>query len=78
LQGDKLKTCPKGFDKEDPALDLLQHKQFLIGKNFTDKEVMDPDFYKVANDTFKAMRPFFDYMSYVLTTDENGEILKGL
>ena len=39
---------------------------------------MAPDFYKVANETFKAMRPFFDYMSYVLTTDENGEILKGL
>ncbi|MCB9359955.1 MAG: DUF2461 domain-containing protein [Flavobacteriales bacterium] len=78
LNGDKLKTCPKGFDKEDPALDLLQYKQFLISKSFTDKEVMAPDFYKVANETFKAMRPFFDYMSYVLTTDENGETLKGL
>lgn len=78
LQGEKLKTCPKGFDKEDPALDLLQYKQFLISKSFTDKEVMAPDFYKKANETFKAMRPFFNYMSYVLTTDENGEILKGL
>lgn len=78
LQGEKLKTCPKGFDKEDPALDLLQYKQFLVSKSFTNKEVMDKNFYKVASNTFKAMRPFFDYMSYVLTTDENGEVLKNL
>lgn len=75
LQGEKLKTCPKGFDKNDPALDLLQFKQFLIAKKFSDKEAMAEDFHKEVNKVFKAMRPFFDYMSYVLTTDENGEIL---
>ena len=73
LQGDQLKTAPKGFDKEHPDIDLLRYKQFIFGKNFTDKEVQSPDFLDVANDTFKAMRPFFDFMSDVLTTDSNGE-----
>ena len=73
LQGDQLKTAPKGFDKEHPDIDLLRYKQFIFGKNFTDKEVQSPDFLEVANDTFKAMRPFFDFMSDVLTTDSNGE-----
>ena len=73
LQGDQLKTAPKGFDKEHADIDLLRYKQFIFGRNFTDKEVQSPDFLEVANDTFKAMRPFFDYMSDVLTTDSNGE-----
>ena len=75
LDGEQLKTAPKGFDKEDPAVDLLRYKQFIFGKNFSDKEVLDPNFVNVANDTFKKMRPFFDYMSEVLTTDANGSPL---
>ncbi|MFM1878863.1 MAG: hypothetical protein RLZZ241_1729 [Bacteroidota bacterium] len=72
LQGEQLKTAPKGFDKEHPAIELLRYKQFIFGRNFTDTEVLQPDFLDWANETFKAMRPFFDYMSDVLTTDSNG------
>lgn len=75
LDGEQLKTAPKGFDKEHPDVDLLRYKQFIFGKNFTDKEVLAPDFVDVANETFQKMRPFFDYMSEVLTTDSNGSPL---
>ena len=30
MTGEKLKTSPKGFDKEHPANDLLQHKQYIF------------------------------------------------
>lgn len=72
LKGDQLKTCPKGFDKESPVVDLLRYKQYLLMKEFSDAEVLSPNFLKEADKTFKAMRPFFDLMSYNLTTDENG------
>lgn len=72
IQGEQLKTTPKGFDAENSAIDLLRYKQFLIIRKFTDKEVLDKNFLKEANQTFKNMRPFFDYMSEVLTTDING------
>lgn len=72
LEGEQLKTCPKGFDKEHPDLDLLRYKQFIISKKFSNKEVLSPDFAKMVNDTFKKMRPFFDYMSESITTDSNG------
>lgn len=75
LKGEQLKTAPKGFDKEHPAVDLLRYKQFLLGHNFTDAEAMQPDFADKVNETFKAMRPFFNYMSEVLTTDVNGELV---
>lgn len=75
LDGEQLKTCPKGFDKENPNVDLLRYKQFIISKKFTDKEVLSPDFVKQVNTVFKKMRPFFDYMSDSVTTDANGEFI---
>jgi uncharacterized protein (TIGR02453 family) len=75
LQGEQLKTTPKGFDANNPGIDLLRYKQFLVIRKFTDKEIRDEFFLKEANQTFKNMRPFFDYMSEVLTTDLNGNNL---
>lgn len=72
LQGEQLKTTPKGFEADNKAIDLLRYKQFLVVRKFTDKQVLDESFLKEANQTFKNMRPFFDYMSEVLTTDING------
>jgi hypothetical protein len=50
----------------------LRYKQFLLIRKFTDKEVLGDLFLKEAGQTFKNMRPFFDYMSEILTTDTNG------
>ncbi len=72
LQGETVKTAPKGFDRDHPAIDLLRHKQFLISRSFSDLEVTSPKFLKELIQTFQNMRPFFDYMSEVLTTDANG------
>jgi len=72
LVGEELKTAPKGFDKEHPAIDLLRKKQFLVMRSFTDEEMIQPGFIKEVIQTFEAMKPFFDYMSEVLTTDVNG------
>jgi uncharacterized protein (TIGR02453 family) len=72
LKGEQLKTAPKGFDAGHEAIDLLRYKQFLLIRKFTDKEVLGDLFLKEAGQTFKNMRPFFDYMSEILTTDTNG------
>ena len=72
LKGEQLKTAPKGFEAGHEAIDLLRYKQFLLIRKFSDKEVLSGQFLKEANQTFKNMRPFFDYMSDVLTTDTNG------
>ena len=72
LQGEQLKTAPKGFDVNHEAIDLLRFKQFLIIKRFTDDEVLSPLFLENSLETLKNMRPFFDYMSEVLSTDING------
>jgi uncharacterized protein (TIGR02453 family) len=72
IRGETLITAPQGYAKDHPAIELLRHKSFVLKHNFTDKEVLSPDFPKKLNQTFKNLRPFFDYMSDVLTTDLNG------
>lgn len=72
LKGDGVKTAPKGYSVDHPAIDLLRKKQFIVVRSFTDKEVMSSDFLKEVVQTFKNMRPYLNLMSEVLTTDANG------
>lgn len=72
ITGEKLKSSPRGYDKDHPHIEWLRMKQFLMVKNFTDAEILKEDFADKVNETFRAMLPFHNYMSSVLTTDVNG------
>lgn len=72
LKGECLKSAPRGFDKNHPDLDLIKMKQFIVVRNFSDEEVTSNNFINDVNESFKAMRPYLNYMSEILTTDLNG------
>jgi uncharacterized protein (DUF2461 family) len=72
MSGDRLGTAPRGYAKDDKAIELLRYKQFPLKHEFTDKEICSPGFLKKVNEVFKKMRLFFNHMSEVLTTDANG------
>lgn len=72
---DALKTMPKGYAKDLPAIELIKQKSFVAMHSFTDKEVTSPDFGTKVFEVFKDLRPFFDYMSEVLTTNLDGELV---
>jgi uncharacterized protein (TIGR02453 family) len=72
LKGDAVKSAPRGFDKNHPNIDLIRLKQFIVSREFTDDEVLAPNFLNEVVASFVAMRPYLDYMSDVLTTDLNG------
>lgn len=69
---DALKTAPRGFDKNHENIDLIRLKKYVVRHFFTDAEVFSPDFKESVLHAFRQLRPFFDYMSSVLTTDLNG------
>tara|TARA_B110000046_G_scaffold185962_1_gene230830 strand:+ start:3082 stop:3756 length:675 start_codon:yes stop_codon:yes gene_type:complete len=69
----ELKTAPRGFDKEHPDVNLLRKKGFIASKSFTDAEVMSPNFVEEVNKSYRALRPFFNLFSDILTTNLNGE-----
>ncbi len=73
LRGERLKSAPRDFDKTHPNIEWINLKQLYVFREFTDKEVLSPSFSKEIMSTYLAIRPFFDYMSDVLTTDLNGE-----
>lgn len=75
MQGEEVKSAPKGFSKEHERIELLRKKQYLFIKNFTDDEVLAHDFPQKVVKSIQVLQPFLDYMTEVLTTDENGQPL---
>ena len=75
LVGEEVKTAPKGFNREDPNIDLIRKKAFIFVRKFADKEVLSKDFIDKVNNSFIDIRPYFDLMSEILTTNLNGESL---
>ncbi|NIK91859.1 DUF2461 domain-containing protein [Mangrovimonas sp. CR14] len=73
LQGDELKTAPRDFEKDHPNIDLIRKKQYIFIKKYSDKEVLSENFLDDVDKSFQLIRPYFDYMSDVLTTNLNGE-----
>lgn len=73
FEGAELKSAPRGFDKEHKDIDLLRKKGFIAVRKFSDAEVLAPNFLEEVTESFKALRPFFNLFSDVLTTNLNGE-----
>lgn len=66
----RLKTFPKGFDKEHPAIDLLRYTSYVVSHSFTDKEVKDPEFASQAVQLFKTMHPFLRFLNEAIGMQE--------
>ncbi|WP_010518873.1 DUF2461 domain-containing protein [Croceivirga radicis] len=75
MEGEEVKTAPKGFNKAHPNIEFIKKKQFIFTRKFTDKEVLSNNFIEEIDQSFKTVRPFFDLMSDILTTNLNGESL---
>ena len=55
LEGEQLKTMPKGFSVDHPAAEYLRYKQFLFGKVFPPKlaTIIVPVFYRLFSVVLK-------------------------
>ena len=62
ISGEKLKTAPRGYDKDHPEIELIRHKQFMAFHPLSDDQVLSPDFADLALEVFSAMKPFIDYL----------------
>ena len=72
IEGNALKTAPRGFDKQHPAVDLIRNKQYLLMKHYDADRVVSLDFASTVVSTFRKMLPYFNFMSELLVFDENG------
>jgi uncharacterized protein (TIGR02453 family) len=62
VQGDSLKTAPRGYPKDHPEIELLRLKQVTVSRKMSDTQVISPRMIEETLDTFKAMKPFLAYL----------------
>lgn len=63
LEGERLKTAPKGFEKDHPALELLKHKSFIGLHSLSDTEIFSKNFTQDVVKVFKAAKSLNDFMN---------------
>ena len=73
IKGEEVKTSPKGFDRDHEHIDMIKKKQFIFVKKLNEEDILDENFHKELVAFFLSIRPFFDYMSEILTTNLDGE-----
>ena len=69
LGGEKLKTTPKEYDKENPAIEYLKHKSFIVMHKIDDAEMTKKDFTKYLDKVFKAMVPMNTFLARAVDTE---------
>lgn len=60
---EKLIRPPKGYEKDNPALEFLQLKNFIVMANIEDKELVDKTIITKVVAHFKAMKPLVDFLN---------------
>jgi len=63
LQGDKLKTTPKGYNAENPAIQLLKHKSWNAAFPLPDAVVTSEQLYEECLYAMQAVKPLNDFFS---------------
>jgi uncharacterized protein (TIGR02453 family) len=63
IEGEKLKTSPKGFPKDHPHVELLKFKSYLAEKSFTDEEITSVESLAGIVKGFRTMKPFNDFLN---------------
>ena len=66
MGGDKLKTSPKGYDADNPAIEWLRHTQFVVFQKLDDKQVASPKFPEIIAQAFDAAAPFRAFLQDAL------------
>jgi len=62
-QGEILSRPPKGYDDQNPAIEYLKLKSFIVTRNFTDAEVRSKTFLKEILKTFTSMTAFVQFLN---------------
>ena len=73
LQGETLKTSPKGYESDHQYIDLLRFKSFIVSTPLKDSMISDGSFKNYTMEIFKQMKPFHDFLNKASEDVEDGE-----
>lgn len=63
LEGEKLKSAPRGYPADHPYLDLLKYKSYFVMAEVADKDVISHNYLNYVIKVSKAMKPLNDFVS---------------
>jgi uncharacterized protein (TIGR02453 family) len=63
---DTLMRPPKGYNENNPAIEFLKMKSFIVRKNFADAGLQDKNFVTEVAKTFNTMKPLIDFLNTAL------------
>ena len=63
IEGEKLKTAPKGYPSDHPHIDLLKYKSYLVVNEVTDEKVLSQDYFEHIINVARAMKPLNDFLN---------------
>jgi uncharacterized protein (DUF2461 family) len=72
LEGERLKTMPKGYSADHLAARYLRHKQFLFGKVFAPSLATSPRFFPTLLDCFEEGMPLIRFLAKAVPKGEMG------
>ncbi len=67
LEGEKLKTSPRGYAADNPAMKYLRHKSFIAHRSISDKELYSKQFTSKMAKHFESMLTFKTFFNRALS-----------
>ena len=65
-ESDKLVRPPKGYEADNPAIEYIKLKSFIIRKEFSEASTLDQSFVKLVADHFKSARKMMAFIDVAL------------
>lgn len=67
LEGEKLKTAPKGYPKDHPNIELLKLKSYVVSHPLSNDEVASNGLVDSVVELFKLIKPLNDYLAVAIS-----------
>ena len=66
IGGDRLKTVPRGHDKDHPRIELLRHKQLFVGRPYGfEDDAINAGLVERVRADWRALKPLVDWLAAV-------------
>ncbi len=63
VQGEEVKSYPRGFDKNHPDIDLVKKKQYFMYHTLSEEQVVGENLVPTVLESFRAMKPLNDFLN---------------
>ncbi len=69
--GERLKTSPRGYDADHPRIELLRHKQIIVGRSYGFEPLIhSPDLLDAVRRDWRALKPLITWLDTAMSLVE--------